>query len=124
MNSNIDINAARRFQQNKLKKQQEKLGKKFEQATKDFNAICEMIIRDFQPEKIYQWGSLLDRSKFSAISDIDIAVVGIKDARKYFQLLKKAQDLTDFPVDIIQLEKIHPLHREMILKKGIEIYRK
>jgi len=124
MNSNIDIKAARKFQQDKLKKQQEELDKKFQQASQDFNAICEMIIRDFQPESIYQWGSLLERNKFSAISDIDIAVSGIKDARKYFQLLKKAEELTDFPVDIIQLEKIHPLHKEMILKKGIEIYRK
>ena len=124
MNSNIDIKAARKFQQDKLKKQQEELDKKFQQASQDFNAICEMIIRDFQPESIYQWGSLLERNKFSAISDIDIAVSGIQDARKYFQLLKKAEELTDFPVDIIQLEKIHPLHKEMILKKGIEIYRK
>ena len=124
MNSNIDIKAARKFQQDKLKKQQEELDKKFQQASQDFNAICEMIIRDFQPESIYQWGSLLERNKFSAISDIDIAVSGIKDARKYFQLLKKAEELTDFPVDIIQLEKIHPLHKEMILKKGIKIYRK
>lgn len=124
MNSSIDIKAARKFQQDKLKKQQEELDKKFQQACQDFNAICEMIIRDFQPESIYQWGSLLERNKFSAISDIDIAVSGIKDARKYFQLLKKAEELTDFPLDIIQLEKIHPLHKEMILKKGIEIYRK
>ena len=124
MNSNIDIKAARKFQQDKLKKQQEELDKKFQQASKDFKAICEMIIQDFQPESIYQWGSLLERNKFSAISDIDIAVSGIEDARKYFQLLKKAEELTDFPVDIVQLEKIHPLHKEMILKKGIEIYRK
>lgn len=124
MNSGFDINAARKFQQNKLKTQQEELDAKFQQATHDFHAICEMIIRDFQPDKIYQWGSLLDRSKFTAISDIDIAVTGITDAQHYFQLLKKARDLTNFPIDIIQLEKIHPLHKEMIIKKGVEIYRK
>jgi predicted nucleotidyltransferase len=124
MSSKIDIKAARKFQQEKLKKHEEELDKKFQQASKDFNAICEMIIRDFHPESIYQWGSLLERNKFSAISDIDIAVCGITDAREYFQLLKKAEELTDFPIDIVQMEKIHPLHKEMILKKGIQIYRK
>ena len=45
------------------------------------------------------------------------------DAQQYFHLLKKAEELTRFPLDIVQLEKIHPLHREMILKKGKEIYK-
>lgn len=120
----FDIDAAKKFQQNKLKKQQEALDVRFKGATRDFDAICQMIIRDFQPTAIYQWGSLLDRKKFSGISDIDIAVEGITDAQDYFTLLRRADEMTEFPVDIVQLEKIHPLHCEMIIKKGVQIYRK
>ncbi|MEX0980707.1 MAG: hypothetical protein WD577_03985 [Bacteroidales bacterium] len=124
MSSVFDIDAARKFQRNKLKRQQEALDERFERATRDFDAICQMIIRDFQPIAIYQWGSLLDRKKFSDISDIDIAVEGITDAQDYFTLLRRADEMTKFPVDIVQLEKIHPLHSEMIIKKGVKIYRK
>lgn len=123
MNSRFDIEAARLFQQNKEKRKQEELDIRFHQAKNDFEKICDMIIRDFQPTAIYQWGSLLDRKRFTAISDIDIAVTGITDAQQYFHLLKKAEELTRFPLDIVQLEKIYPLHKEMILIEGLEIYR-
>ncbi len=124
MSSVFDIDAAKEFQRNKLKKQQDALDVRYEKATRDFHAICQMIIRDFQPTAIYQWGSLLDRAKFSHISDIDIAVEGITDAQEYFSLLKRADEMTEFPVDIVQLEKIHPLHSEMIINRGVQIYRK
>jgi len=120
----FDTDAAKKFQRNKLKKQQEALDVRYEKATRDFNAICQMIIHDFQPTGIYQWGSLLDRTKFSLISDIDIAVEGITDAQEYFTLLRKADEMTEFPVDIVQLEKIHPLHSEMIITRGVQIYKK
>jgi len=124
MSSVFDMDAARKFQRNKLKRQQEALDERFKRATCDFDAICQMIIREFQPKAIYQWGSLLDREKFSGISDIDIAVEGITDAQDYFTLLRIADEMTEFPIDIVQLEKIHPLHSDMIIKRGVQIYRK
>jgi len=51
-------------------------------------------------------------------------VEGITDAQDYFTLLRRADEMTRFPVDIVQLEKIHPLHSEMIIKWGVLIYRK
>jgi len=39
-----------------------------------------MIVREYKPLRIYQWGSLLEDRHFSEISDIDIAVEGITDA--------------------------------------------
>ena len=124
MSSVFDIDAARKFLGNKLKRHQEALDERVECATRDFVAICQMIIREFQPIAIYQWGSLIDRKKFSAISDIDIAVEGITDAQDYFTLLRRADEMTKFPIDIVQLEKIHPLHSEMIIKKGVQIYKR
>lgn len=61
-----------------------------------------MIIRDFQPIAIFQWGSLIDRTKFTHISDIDISVEGITDAQDYFTLLRRADEMTEFPVSVRQ----------------------
>ena len=81
-----------------------------------------MIIRKYQPEKIYQWGSLLNEKNFTERSDIDIALEGITNPADFFALLGNADELTAFPVDIIQLEKIHPLNAESIKKNGRLVY--
>jgi predicted nucleotidyltransferase len=81
-----------------------------------------MIIRDFDPEKIYQWGSLVKGSTFQDISDIDVAVTGICDAQRFFQMYGMAQKLSRFPLHIVQLETIHPTYANDIIKKGVLIY--
>ena len=69
-----------------------------------------------------QWGSLLDLEQFDENSDIDIAIEGITEAERYFALLGDAMEMTRFPLDIIQLEKIEPEFAELILLKGKIIY--
>ncbi len=81
-----------------------------------------MIVNKYNPKKIYQWGSLLSKDKFSEISDIDIAVEGLPDAQTYFDLLADAEKLTSFPLDIVEMESIHELHKRMIIQKGVLIY--
>ncbi len=60
--------------------------------------------------------------QFDENSDIDIAIEGILDATRYFALLGDAMELTRFPIDIVQLEKIEPEFAELILLKGKIIY--
>lgn len=109
-----------------LKKQQalqeKQLDKLYVKAVSDCNVIIEMIIKKYDPVKIIQWGSLLNRSYFKEYSDIDIAVEGITSPEKFFALVKDAEALTDFPLDIVQLEKINPVHKESIIKKGKILY--
>ncbi|MDZ7318873.1 MAG: nucleotidyltransferase domain-containing protein [candidate division KSB1 bacterium] len=81
-----------------------------------------MIIHKYRPAKIYQWGSLLNERLFSEHSDIDIALEGLDSVEDYFALLGDAGEMTSFPLDIVLLEKIHPLHAESIKKKGRLIY--
>jgi len=38
--------------------------------------------------------------------DYDIAMEGIPDAETYFRMIGEADELTDFPLDIVQIEKI------------------
>jgi len=65
---------------------------------------------------------LLRPEKFRDYSDIDIAVEGVILPEAYFQMLGKAQAMTDFPVDIVQLEKIEPEFSESIRKGGKVVY--
>lgn len=95
---------------------------KWLRAKRDFDAIIAMIETDYNPQRIYCWGSLLDEAKFNAMSDIDIGVEGITDPEKYFELLGKAANLTNIPVDIVQMEKIQPAFSSIIKRKGVVVY--
>jgi len=83
-----------------------------------------MIINKYEPQKIYQWGSLLNRKYFSKISDIDIAVVGNFTPREIFAMFGEADAMTEFPLYLVELDKIEPLYAESIRKNGKLVYEK
>ncbi len=118
----INIEAARDYQKQKQQHRQAGLDKRYEQALNDFRKITAIIIEKYNPKRIYQWGSLLNKQRFSEISDIDIAVEGLPDAQSFFKLLSDVANISDLPLDIVEMEHIHKLHREMILKRGVLIY--
>ena len=91
-------------------------------AFRDFESILKMIVGEYHPEKVYQWGSLLRPEQFRDYSDIDIALEGVIAPDAYFEMLGKAQAMTRFPVDIVQLEKIGPEYAEGIRKEGKVVY--
>ncbi len=92
------------------------------QATADAERIVAFIRDTYQPTRILQWGSVLDPALFREYSDIDIAVEGISDAERFFSLLSDVEKMTDFPVDIVQLEHIEPEFRELLMQKGRIVY--
>ena len=81
-----------------------------------------MIIAQFSPERIYQWGSVLREGAFREYSDIDIALEGVTDAAAFFQILKQAEACTSFPVDVVQLETIEPEFAHSIRNHGVLVY--
>ena len=118
----FDFEAARTFLSEKRKKRRETLDNSLRQAQSDARNIIQMIISDYNPERIYQWGSLVHTNHFSEISDIDIAIEGLISVQAFFSILNKADGMTDFPLDIVELEKIEPLHAQSIRQKGKLIY--
>lgn len=118
----IDIEKARGFLLDRERKRLEALRKRFREAQSDFKKIVTMIKERYKPLRIYQWGSLLDEEHFSEISDIDLAIEGITSAEEFFKLYGDAEKLTSFPIDIVQIEKIEPEFRELIVKRGRLIY--
>ncbi len=118
----FDITAARRtFAQRSIHRSQQRQDRA-RQAQADFIRIKDMLVRDYHPKRIYQWGSLLCPEQFQEISDIDIAVEGWTDPMTGLHALDDACQLTRFPVDLVELERIHPAHAETIRKQGRLVY--
>ena len=118
----FDIQKAREFIQKKRANILREKHQRFEKAWHDFDNIVALLIKRYDLKEIYQWGSLLDRKYFSEISDIDIAVEGVKSAEQYFQMIGEAMELTDFPLDLVDIEKVDPVYTEGIRKRGRLIY--
>lgn len=119
---NIDLNKVRAFLRRKEEDRRERLRLRWNKARKDFEKIVHHIISVYSPRRIYQWGSLLDFSKFSEISDIDIALEGLSGADEYFAILGDAMEMTDFPLDIIEIDKLGPSMAELITQNGKVVY--
>ena len=118
----IDIAKARAFVAEKERRREALLRRRLRQARSDFRKILQVIVERYRPRRVYQWGSLLDGRCFSEISDIDIALEGIVSAETYFQLYGEAMNMTDFPIHIVQLEKIAPEFRQLIITQGKLVY--
>lgn len=122
MKKAFDLQGAVLFQRERLRRLRQTRTLRLEKARKDFAAISAMIIEKYKPAAVYQWGSLLDGEHFSEISDIDIAVEGVKSPEEFFSLLGDAMNMTEFPLDIVQMEKVEPEFRSQILKRGRIVY--
>jgi len=121
MNNDI-VQQAREFIRKKEERIKSEKNPHFEQAWCDFDKIVEMIIKKYNPKRIWQWGSLLDQFFFSNISDIDIAVEGIKDWETFSAMLGDAWEMTDFPLDLVDIGDLTPIYRKYIIKDGKLVY--
>ena len=97
---------------------QRELDERFQAAWGEFHRIVEMIAAEFAPRRIWQWGSLLHRDRFSERSDIDIALEGLGAAERLFQVHARAEELSTFPLDIVELERIEPEYAHLIRTHG------
>ena len=114
----VTVAAARRFLEDRSERLECELDARWEAARRDAAAMVAMVVERYRPRRIYQWGSLLDRRRFSAVSDIDIAVEGLSSAEAFFALARDAEALTRLALDLVELERIDPLHAEAIRREG------
>lgn len=118
----FDYKKARQFLENKEEKREIILNERYRRAQHDFQRIIKKILDNCYPKRIYQWGSLLNRKSFTEISDIDIALEGITSAAEFFKIYGDIMNMTNFSIDLIQIEKIEPEFAELIKEKGIIVY--
>lgn len=120
--SDIDISKVKEFLKNREKKKRTELLELHARAKNDAKEIISMIIQKYNPVRIWQWGSVIEPELFREYSDIDIGIEGITNAETFFKLLGDAMELTDFSLDIVQMEKIEPQFAEIIKMKGKIVY--
>ena len=89
-----------------------------EMAMGDAKKIAHFLRENYRCGDVYLIGSLLDRERFSASSDIDLVVKGLPK-QKYFSMLAEIRDITQFSVDVIPYEDANKLMREVVEKEGI-----
>jgi predicted nucleotidyltransferase len=118
----INIAEVREFLSQKDRQMKERRHVLFEKATDDFNSMISHISRYYGHITVYQWGSLLNPEDFDELSDIDIALEGVGSAELFFKLYGELMKMTDFPLDIVELDKIDPVHSSSIKEKGRLIY--
>ena len=118
----INLDRARAFQTDKERRRRARIDARFEQATRDASAIVAAIAEQVNPRRIYQWGSLLDRSRFSEISDIDFAIEGLRGPAEFFRTLGIAMEGTTLPVDVIELEKVPDDIADRIRARGAVVH--
>ena len=114
----FDYPAVRAYLNDRETRRQAGIQARYEEAWRDFGAITQMIWRVYRPRTIYQWGSLLERSEFSEISDIDIALEGTWEPAVFHRLLLEADAMTRLPLDIVRLDRIHPAFAQGIRRRG------
>ena len=95
----------------------------WQKAQEDAQKIIAMIVRQYDPQQVIQWGSVLEPAHFSEASDIDLAVAGI-DPVLFLRLLSDAEAMTEYPLDLVRWEDIQPAFQKVIAAKGKVVYAK
>jgi len=117
----FNYSSAYQYLQDKQSKIKSKRFSLWKKANSDSLAIIDIIIKKYHPEKIIQWGSILNSKHFSEVSDIDLAIAGV-DSITFMSLLADAENLTDFSLDLVRWEEVCPPFQNVILMKGKVIY--
>ena len=118
----VDLDRVRAFLAAKEERRRASIDARFARATRDARAIIAEIAVRVNPRRIYQWGSLLDRERFSEISDIDIAVEGLAGPEQFFAALGIAIERTGLPVDVVELDKVPSDVAERIRARGALVH--
>ena len=118
----VDLDQARAFLADREQRRRARIDERYARATRDARAIVSDIAAEVNPRRIYQWGSLLDRKRFSEISDLDIAVEGLNGPAEFFKILGIAMNGTDLPVDIVELEKVPAEVADRIRTRGALVH--
>ncbi|ETR65540.1 MAG: DNA polymerase beta domain-containing protein [Candidatus Magnetoglobus multicellularis str. Araruama] len=83
--------------------------------------VSQVLKKDFGATRVFVFGSLLDRSRYTNDSDIDIAVEGIAHA-DYWKAWRVVENyLTDQCVDFIDINDLDEVFRNSIIHQGLSV---
>ena len=118
----VDIEQCRRRLQKRQEARRQGNLLLWQRAEADAARMIGHIAQHYQPQRIIQWGSVLEPDRFGSRSDIDIAIEGDFNAETWFRLLGELWSMTSFPVDLIDLRRIEPEFADIIRMKGKVAY--
>lgn len=118
----VDVQRTLAFLCEREERRRAALQRRYARACRDAKRIVRAWAREGVPRRVWQWGSLLHPSRFSEVSDIDLAVEGVADPKEFHRLCAIAEKLTTFPLDIVQLERIQPEFAALIRERGKVVY--
>ena len=81
---------------------------------------AEILRREFGATRVRLFGSLLDARRVRAESDMDLAVEGLAEGR-YLEAVARLLDLSDFSVDLVQVEFANPKIFAVIEVQGVDL---
>lgn len=81
---------------------------------------AQLLKQAFGATRVVLFGSMVKPQRVHAESDLDLAVEGLSDER-YLTAVAALLDLSDFSVDLLQLEHVPPRIRDNIAQQGIEL---
>jgi len=108
----------RSFVRRRIRQRDRERSRLLARARSDSDAIVKRLARELGPVRIYQWGSLVRDEHFSDRSDIDIAVEGVADPLKLFELYGELQGGTAFDLDLVRMESVQPAYADHIRRRG------
>ncbi len=104
---------------------EEKKLKLFQEAKKTAKYAARILVDEFGAERVYLFGSLLDKDDFAIHSDIDIAVEGLK-IELYFKALSRIWEglPKGVSLDLVPVEDADSYIKSKILTAGVILYEK
>ena len=79
-----------------------------------------LLKEHFHVQQVWLFGSMLIPHRVHAHSDIDLAVAGL-DPTRYLEAVVELLDLSEFSVDLVQVEYAQPSLLEVIKQQGVEL---
>ena len=97
--------------------------RRFLRAQAALRKAVNLLIREYDVEKIVLIGSLADKDRFGFHSDIDLCVEGLRDGLYFRALGEVLSETDDFDIDIITSENA-PREMRGEIEKGKVLYEK
>ena len=115
----IDIETAARRLNRRRAAARALLRERLLRAQEEAERIIGHIAATYRPLRIRRWGSLVHTERFSELSDIDIALEGLAhDETTIAAIRDDAEAMTEFPVDIVALERVEAGRADLIRRFG------
>ncbi len=106
---------ARKVEKRKLDEQ-----KMRSEAIRKAEDVASLLKTTYNVERVYLFGSLAWRKKFTAHSDIDLYIDSFPQDKSYWEAVAKSEEIAmPFPVTIVLAETAKPEMKQKIEEEGI-----